>query len=173
MANLNFDATQVTPDEGRDYSPVPAGDYLLIVESTDVKPNKKGTGYNLELTHQIVDGQHKNRKVFDRITLSNRTSQEAERIGQAQLSALCHAVNVLKLTDSNLLHGKTYSATLKITPAKGEFPAKNEITKRSALSVQFARPVPETVAPLRPAPVVGGHMGAGVVQGQVPPWGRK
>lgn len=133
MAQLNFDATNVAPDEGRDFAALPAGDYPVLIEASEVKETKKGTGFYLELTHQVIDGPHKGRKLFDTITMTNRNSADAERIGRGQLSALCHAVGILRVQDSAELHNRPYLATVKIEPAKGEYAARNKVTARKSL----------------------------------------
>lgn len=133
MAQLNFDATTVAPDEGRDFAALPAGDYPVLIEASEVKENQKRTGFYLELTHQVIDGPHKGRKLFDTITMTNRTSADAERIGRAQLSALCHAVGILRVQDSAELHNRPYLASVKIEPAKGEYAARNKVTARKPL----------------------------------------
>jgi hypothetical protein len=111
MASLNFDATTVQPNDS--FSPIPAGSYIAQVTDSQIKPTKSGSGTILNLTWTILDGQFVNRKVFDRINIANQ-NPEAEKIGQRQLSSICHAAGVLKLQDSNQLHGKPVKITVKI-----------------------------------------------------------
>lgn len=113
MAQFNtvFDATTVKPQES--FTPLPAGTYIAQITDSAIKPTKSGSGTSLNLTWTILDGQYANRKVFDRINVQN-LNPEAEQIGQRQLSAVCHAVGVLKLQDSNQLHGRPIQITVKI-----------------------------------------------------------
>jgi len=111
MAFLNFDATSVQPNDS--FAPIPAGSYIAQITDSSIKPTKSGTGTMLNLTWTILDGQFANRKVFDRINVQN-ANPEAEKIGQRQLSSICHATGVMKLQDSNQLHGKPVKITVKI-----------------------------------------------------------
>jgi hypothetical protein len=111
MASLNFNAANVQPQD--DFSPIPAGDYVAQVTDSSIKPTKSGSGTLLNLTWTIISGQFANRKVFDRVNIQNQ-NPEAEKIGQRQLSAICHAAGVLQLQDSNQLHGRPCTITLKI-----------------------------------------------------------
>lgn len=123
MANISFDATTVQPDEG--FTPIPAGTYLAAIVDSDVKQTKAGTGYYLQATWRVLDGQHKGRLIFDRINVRN-ANQVAEQIGQKQLSGLCHAVGVLKLQDTTQLHNKP--AMIRVTIRKDDqFGDSNEV----------------------------------------------
>ena len=57
MALFNFDATAVKPQE-TSFSPIPAGNYLALVTSSEMKLLKSGNGTGLSLQLQIVDGQY-------------------------------------------------------------------------------------------------------------------
>lgn len=114
MAQLNFNARNVAPELPRD--PVPAGVYLAHIIESDVVATKSG-GQMLKLTHEILDGPCKGRRVWSNINVQN-PSAEAERIGQAQLSALCHAVNVLEIQgESSMLHMIPLRMRVSIRPA--------------------------------------------------------
>ena len=64
MAQLNFDASTVAPQEA--FDPIPAGWYpAQIVESEMKAGSKPGSSY-LAITLQIMGGDFNNRKVFDR-----------------------------------------------------------------------------------------------------------
>lgn len=104
MANLDgFDATQVAPAE--DFSPIPAGDYLAMMIDSEMKPTKAGNGEYLNCALEIIDGAHKGRRLWDRLNLRNQ-NETAVKIAQGTLSAICHAVGVLRPKDSVELHGK-------------------------------------------------------------------
>jgi hypothetical protein len=102
MANLNgFDANQVKPTG--DFEPVPAGKYLAVITDSEMKPNKAGTGSYLQLTFEIVEGEHKGRFLWARLNLDNPNAT-AVAIARAELSAICRAVGVLAPNDSVELH---------------------------------------------------------------------
>lgn len=101
MATLNFNAQQVSPES--EFSPLPAGIYIAQITDSEIKPTKTGSGHYLQLTWKVLDGQHAGRLVFDRLNIANE-NERAQKIGQQQLSQLCHAVGVLQLQDSQQLH---------------------------------------------------------------------
>lgn len=133
MAQFAFDATQVAPQES--LSPIPAGVYVAHIIDSEVRPLKSGMGQALALTFEVLDGQYRGRKVFTQLNVQHRGSAEAERIAQAQLSALCHAVGVLKLTDSAQLHHKPVRIRVKIRKDEsGQYGDRNEVTGFEAAS---------------------------------------
>ena len=111
MASFAFDATNVAPQES--FSPIPAGTYVAQVIESEIKPTKSGTGQMMTLRWQILDGTFKGRLVFDRVNIVNQ-NPEAEKIGQRQLSAVCHATGVLKLQDTSQLHNKPCKIKVKV-----------------------------------------------------------
>lgn len=111
MATFSFDATQVAPQES--LSPVPAGTYIGQIEETEIKETRSRTGEMIKYKFRILDGQYKNRVIFGNFNIRNQ-NPEAERIGQSQFSALCHAAGVLKVSDTAQLHGRPVKAKVKI-----------------------------------------------------------
>ncbi len=103
MVSINFNANDVAPSTG--FEALPAGDYIAIVESSEEKRTQKGDGSYLQFTFQIVEGDHANRKLWARMNIHN-PSEEAQKIGRAELSSLCRAVGVLDLKDTSELHNK-------------------------------------------------------------------
>ena len=106
-----FNANDVEPNEG--FSPLPAGDYQVIITESQMKKTKDGSGQYLELKMQILNGQYQNRVIFDRLNLVNK-SDVAVQIAKGTLSSICRAVNVLTPNDSSELHNKPLTASLKI-----------------------------------------------------------
>lgn len=129
MAQLNFNAANVAPAQST--SPVPAGLYNVQVTESDIKAAKSGGQY-LALTLQVLDGQYINRKIWTNLTISNSNS-EAERIGQQQLSALCHAAGVINLQDSNQLHFKPLRVKVVIKE-NAQYGDRNEVKGFEALA---------------------------------------
>lgn len=132
MAQLNFDASQIAPDAGRE--PVPEDWYDLMVTNSEIKPTngEKGPGAQLVAEITVQSGKYVNRKMWSRFNIQN-PNPEAVRIGYAQLSALCHAVGVLQLGDSQQLHGIAFKGKVKIrkggaNPQGGNYDDSNEIS---------------------------------------------
>lgn len=125
MAQLNFDARTVIPDAGQQ-DPVPAGWYNVVMDKSEMKPTKDGTGMRLEVQFKIIDGQYANRKIFEGLNLRN-TNAVAQEIAYKQLSAIAHAVKVLIVEDSSQLHNIPLKVKVKLKAATGQYEAKNEI----------------------------------------------
>ena len=130
MANLGtvFDATQVEPNAP--FEVVPAGKYLVHILASDMRPTKNGEGQYLWLELEILDGEHRGRKLYDRLNLDN-PNQQAVEIAQRALSAICHATGKLHVTDSEELHGISMVATVRVRPGRvvdgKEYSASNEV----------------------------------------------
>ena len=130
MAQLNFDATQVDPQSS--FDPIPAGWYKAIIIESEMKPTRNGQGQYLQLTLQVLDGQHSGRHLWERLNLMNPSTTAVE-IAQKTLSAICHAVGVMTPKDSAELHNKPMQVKVKIVPADGQYEARNEITGYKAI----------------------------------------
>lgn len=130
MVTLNgFDANQVEPQAG--FDPIPAGKYKAAITSTEMKPTKKGDGSYLELELTILDGQYKDRKVWDRLCLNHPNAQTV-KIARAMLSAICRAVGVMAPRDSCELHNIPLEITVKVKKADDDL--VNEIKKYSTFN---------------------------------------
>lgn len=128
MASLDgFDASQVDPNEGFDV--LPAGEYRACIVSSQRKKTKSGSGELIELELQVLDGQHQNRKVFERINFIN-PNPTAQQIGRGTLSAICRAVGIMQPGDTSELHNRPMRIKLKVTRQEG-YNDKNEVVKYS------------------------------------------
>jgi len=159
MAQLpnQFDANTINPNTA--FEPLPAGWYNVMITDSEMKQTKAGTGYYLQLTLQVLDGQYANRKLFERLNLVN-PNPTAQEIAQQTLSAICHATGVLQITDSVQLHNKPMAVktTVKHDEQYGD---KNEIKGYKATEAQQAPPAQ--------APSATNAQGAPV--SAPPPWG--
>lgn len=164
MAFFSFDATQVAPSESFDL--LPAGDYKAIITASALKPLKSGGGIGLALTFEVVEGEFNGRKVWAHLNVQH-SNQQAQNIAQRDLSAICHAIGVTKLTNTEALHNKVMGVKVKIKPEDGQYAAKNEIkgyvpaTSVAAAPVGAARRAAPAVTPAAPAAK------------QAPPWAAK
>ena len=154
MASLTFDASTVAPQASS--GPVPAGTYLAQCIDSDVQPLKSGNGTGLKLTFEIIDGQYKGRRIWENLNIQH-SNEDTQRIAQSQLSALCHAVNVIKLQDTAALHHKPVTIKVVVREAKGEYQASNNIKGYESASgavPAFLAPVADAApaAPVSKAP---------------------
>ena len=125
MANLGFafDANTVQPQESFDV--LPAGFYPLMITESEMKATSTG-GQMLVLTLEIIEGQFKGRKIWERLNLVNNNEQ-AVQIAQRSLSAICHAVKEFQVQDSSQLHHKPLIAKVKVNPAANGYDASNGV----------------------------------------------
>ena len=159
MANLSFNAANVSPSVV--YAPLPAGDYQAIITESETKATKDGQGQYLQLKLQIQGGEFAGRVLFDRLNLWNN-NQQAQEIAQRALSAICHAVGILQVGDSQELHNRPLIATVKVKPASGNYEANNEIKGYKAAQLAAApafMPPQAQAAPAAKAPAGFGAAG--------------
>jgi hypothetical protein len=170
MAQFNFDASQVAPQAST--GPLPAGVYLAHIVESDVQPLKSGNGEGLKLTFEIIDGQLKGRKVWENLNIRH-TSEDTQRIAQSQLSALCHAVNVIKLMDTAALHFKPVRINVTVREAVGQYKASNNIKGYEAagggISAPATAPTPAPVAETPTWPTAEQE----AAKSKAPAWARK
>lgn len=153
MAELNFDANQVDPQQS--FEPMPAGWYNAMIVSSENKatgPAVSPTGSMLKLTLKILDGQFAGRQVFDQLNLVNPNPVAVE-IAYRRLSAYCHACKQLQVKLSEQLHGIPIMVRLsiKIDPT-GQYDPKNEIKAVKSLDEGGAQQVPQGFGQQAPAP---------------------
>lgn len=120
-----FDATTVDPSSA--FDPIAAGEYLAIAVGSEMKPTKNKDGEYLKVEWEIVNGDNKGRRIWDQINLVNK-NETAVKIAQSTLSAICHAVGVMRPKDSSELHNKPCLIRVALVERKdkpGEM--KNEI----------------------------------------------
>lgn len=102
MVQLNFDASQVAPSAPPEA--LETGWYPANITMTEMKPNSKGTGAYLEISHRISAGPATGRTLKARLNLQNPNQQTVD-IAYQELSAICHAVGRLRVGTSQELHG--------------------------------------------------------------------
>lgn len=129
MAQLNFDATNVPPAAAPEA--IPTDWYTCQMTGSEMKPTSDNTGAYLQCDYTIMVGPYAGRKITDRINLQNKNPAAVE-IGYRTLSAICHAVGVIQVADSQLLHGRPLQVRVALRPAgpgaNGQFyDASNEI----------------------------------------------
>jgi hypothetical protein len=116
MANLGqtFNANDVEPASSMEV--IAAGKYTAQIVNSEMRGTKDGNGQYLWLEIDILEGEYKGRKLWDRLNLVNGNS-EAVRIANQTLSAICHAVEVMSVHDSEQLHYKPFTVNVRVRPA--------------------------------------------------------
>lgn len=167
MAFFKFDATQVAPQQS--FGPVPPGEYIAHITESSLEDLNSGNGQGLRLTFEVLDGQHKGRRVWETLNVIH-TSEKTQGIAQAQLSALCHAIGVLRPNDTAELHFKPVQIQVAVKEADGKYAARNTIKGYS--SVTTNAPVAQAPAAATPAaqPAAPAHAAA---NSNVPAWAKR
>ena len=150
-----FDATQVAPQQGMD--PIPAGWYKAFIADGEVVPSGKDPtkgNTRAALEFKVVDGDYKGRVVFEGLNIKH-DNDVAQRIAHEQLSAICHAVGVLRPNDLKQLFGKPLMIKVTVRPAEGEYEPRNSIrafkpVDSAAGTVEAEDPEPEASAEAAP-----------------------
>jgi len=131
MTELNFDANEVEPLGS--FEPLPVGEYVVVIESSEKKDASTGKGEYLQFVYNVIDGEYKGRKLFDRLNIVNE-SEQAQTIARRALSSICRAVGVMHPRTSEELHDKPFVVKVGIRPAKGEYGPSNKITEYKTAS---------------------------------------
>ncbi|KGL02748.1 DUF669 domain-containing protein [Thalassobacter sp. 16PALIMAR09] len=122
--DTSFDATSVEPTTP--YELLPAGKYRAQIVESEMRVTRNGMGQFLWLMLDILDGQHKGRKIFDQLNLVNPNPTTVE-IAQRTLSAICHATGRMHVSDSEELHLIPMTIQVKIKPPKNGYSESNAI----------------------------------------------
>jgi hypothetical protein len=132
MAKLSFDATAVEPSQPVSSELVPAGIYSVEITASDVKDLKSGNGMGLTLEFTIIDpAAFARRKVWDQLNVQH-VNPQAESIARGKLSALCRAVGIGHMEDSDELFGKILRIRTKVRAAEGNYGPKAEVVSYEA-----------------------------------------
>jgi hypothetical protein len=162
MAAINYVPGSAEPAQ---FDDIPAGEYLVMIVSSDKKDTSDRTGQFIALEHQIMEGQYKGRKLFNNLNLWNR-SDAAVKIAEGTLESICRAQSRIEAVgDTVELHNipmiakVAYNTTRKNNKTGGVDELKegqrNSITAykkyegdagqfQPAVAVAFAQPVAST-----------------------------
>lgn len=102
MANLGFN---FKPDDVPDanFEPIPVGEYVGMITSSDLKNTKAGDGQFIEMDVQIVEGQYSGRILKERLNIKNK-NEKAVEIAYQTLKKICNAINKTSVSDTEELH---------------------------------------------------------------------
>ncbi len=146
--DTSFDATSVEPTTA--YELLPAGKYRAQIVESEMRVTKNGMGQFLWLMLDILEGEHKGRKIFDQLNLVNPNPTTVE-IAQRTLSAICHATGKMHVSDSEELHLIPMTIQVKIRPPKNGYGESNAIVylppeRGAPPASRLAKPAPDPVA---------------------------
>ena len=159
-----------------DLVPIPPGwQSAHIVEASYKEVLNNSTSTYMLAVFEIIEGEHKGRKIFQNVTLTNR-NQQAVEIGTRLLKDICESVKTGPLKNLEVLQYKPMKVRVGIKRDKdGVYPDRNQITqvraydfvpKRGGGSTSVTAPLPQpassgsaTTSPpsvSRPAPATPG-----------------
>ncbi len=115
FTGLTFDASTVAP--AVPLEAFPAGNYNVAITDGEVKPTADGSGQRFAFELTVLEGDFKGRKVWDGLNIKNKNPQ-AQEIAHQQLSAICHAVGVIKITNVGELLNKPFEAKIGFEGAR-------------------------------------------------------
>jgi hypothetical protein len=126
MAQLGmfFDPNAVEPNEG--FELLPPADYRVQITDSDVRATKDGLGRFVWVEMEVLDGEYANRKLWHNFNIVN-ASDKAQQIGLGQLSALCHAIGVTGMENTDDLQFKPFVVAVGTRPARDGYEAQNRI----------------------------------------------
>jgi hypothetical protein len=158
---LNFNAQEVQPASA-DFEPIPAGWYQAVIEKAEFLPLNNGNGSRISFQARIQGPTNANRVVFGSINYQHNTSPQAQEIGQRQLSALCHSINVMNLQNVQQLCNVPFEGRVKVVapqynvkgdPSSGiQYEAKNEFQGFRAVGAGDKTAAGSASAPAASAP---------------------
>jgi hypothetical protein len=122
--DTSFDATSVEPTTAQEL--LPAGKYRAQIVESEMRVTKNGMGQFLWLMLDILEGEHKGRKIFDQLNLVNPNPTTVE-IAQRTLSAICHATGKMHVSDSEELHLIPMTIQVKVRPPKNGYGESNAV----------------------------------------------
>ena len=96
----NFDANNEDPIGS--FETIPAGWYRGVIVQSEMRPTRTGGEY-LQLVHEIMEGEHKGRRVWARLNLNNANPKTVE-IARRELATVCRATGVMTPRDSSEFH---------------------------------------------------------------------
>ena len=138
MVDLNgFNAEEVEPRGVSEL--IPAGQYLAAITGSEMRQTKRGDGEYLQLTFQILEGEHQGRNLWTRLNLKSPTAI-AVQIARQDLSAICRAVGVLHPKDSAELHDLPMVIAVRQKPRDDTGEQKNVISGFRAKARQQSTP---------------------------------
>lgn len=123
-----FSQNSITADPSKaakTYTPLPEGEYNLVIEKAEEKDSKNGDPM-LSLKFKVDGGQYDGRFLFETVMLSHSNPKVVE-MGQRKLHSIMLLTGVTAPKDASDFVGRTLTTKVKTIKDKGTGEAKNEI----------------------------------------------
>jgi hypothetical protein len=117
MAALGGVYTADPNDVQGDYTPVPPGEYKVMVKDSERKEARKPGNFYYQLDLEILEGEHAGRTLTERLNLENDNATAVD-IARRTLNAICVATGKMSIQDTSELHNIPMLAVVKVDPPK-------------------------------------------------------
>lgn len=124
---INFNVAEkiaAIEEQAKTFEPIPEGIYTVRIEEVTDKETRNG-GIMINIKERVVDGQFKNRVVFQKINIVCPTSEIAERIGKETFAKIAFAAGVPNIKDTAQITNKIISVKVIQTEFNGRI--QNEV----------------------------------------------
>ena len=93
MAMLPTEAFDIEVEEKKEYPPIPAGDYSVVIKEAELKDTMKG-GMRVAVRYEIEAGALAGRLVFDSLNIINKgdNAKITEQIARRKLHQIFEAI---------------------------------------------------------------------------------
>ncbi len=146
---MNFATDEVAPQDPRSVSPVPPGEYPVMVEKVEAKPTSTG-GTRIVFTLRITEGDFQRRVIWADMNVVNKSSV-AQEIGRRALASLLAAVDMVGERDLAKTIGSEMIVGVKIKKSEG-YDDRNEVVAYKPLSAQASKASAPAAKAAAPAP---------------------
>lgn len=122
LAPLGFRFNAAAVEPTAPMGAVPAGTYNVQLDEVKLIPVKSDASQSqYELAFVIIDGPYKGRKGWIYLNIHNPDEQK-RAMAQADLSAICRAVNVIEIDDMGQLLGRPMTCDFKLVKGTEQYP---------------------------------------------------
>jgi len=151
LDDFDFGCNLSEVEDTSEYTPIPAGDYLVAATQITLDDNRARTGKIIKVTFTVTEGNYAGRMIFENFNVQN-PNPKAVSIALQNIKAWCIACGLtgnehLTMGMVRGLMGQEFLATVKIDPAKNGYDAQNRIKKFAKLSGTQAAPVATHLTP--------------------------
>jgi hypothetical protein len=146
MTSFDFNVADYGSDDNRSYDVLPEGKYDVIVLEAKEKTTKKGDRA-IEITFQVLEGQYKERLLWETLNLWN-SSDQARTIARDRLASICKACNAPAATSTDVLLGRRMQVS--VGRRMNDFRGKEE----NHIKAFTAKPLHQHATPAQSAAVV-------------------
>ena len=123
--------------ENKDFTPIPAGDYMLVGTEFEEGIETKNGGIYHKIVFEVTDSEYQGRKIFQNFNWVN-SNQKAQEIGRGQLASLAKALGLETFSSLADLCYKPVLAKVKVGKPNNGYAASNEASYFKAASKQPA-----------------------------------